>query len=303
MLLLFALPITAEEGGSGHYVPGTTASFIDAFSGRPGLTVANFFYYYGASATFRLPVAELVTTTLDATIYADSLVATYQTRCEVLGGRYAFGAILPVLWMNMSATAIAGSGSQTKGEITSGIGDLLLYPFLLGWTAAEGQLKYDLRVGVYAPTGVYEVGSIANLGKNYWTFEPAVAVSYVSREIGVEASGFAGVDLNTKNTATDYLTGTQVHIDATIAQHFPLWGGSIGVGTNVFYYQQIAGDSGSGAVLGDFKGHSFGAGPVASFAMKISGVDGAIEVKWLPELEVKNRLEGNYFWVKIRAVF
>lgn len=33
----------AEEGGGGHYMPGATASFIDALPGRPGLAVANFF--------------------------------------------------------------------------------------------------------------------------------------------------------------------------------------------------------------------------------------------------------------------
>jgi hypothetical protein len=29
--------VRAEEGGSGHYMPGMTASFIDALPGKPGL--------------------------------------------------------------------------------------------------------------------------------------------------------------------------------------------------------------------------------------------------------------------------
>ena len=43
--------------------------------------------------------------------------------------------------------------------------------------------------------------------------------------------------------------------------------------------------------------------PVASYAMKLDGAHGAIEVKWLPEIDTKNRIKGDYFWIKIGAVF
>jgi hypothetical protein len=41
-------------------------------------------------------------------------------------------------------------------------------------------------------------------------------------------SAFTGFDINTKNDATDYQTGSQFHLDLTVAQHLPLWGGFIG---------------------------------------------------------------------------
>ena len=40
---------------------------------------------------------------------------------------------------------------------------------------------------------------------------------------------------------------TQFHVDFTVAEHLPLFGGIIGIGANGFYYQQVTGDSGSGA--------------------------------------------------------
>ena len=46
-----------------------------------------------------------------------------------------------------------------------------------------------------------------------------------------------------------------------------------------------------------------GVGPVASYAMKIGDARGALEVKWLPELQVKNRIEGDYFWLKLGVTF
>ncbi len=83
----------------------------------------------------------------------------------------------------------------------------------------------------------------------------------------------------------------------------PLFGGIIGVGANGFYYQQIIGDSGSRAFLGDFKGRTVGIGPVISYSTKIWKKDLAAEVKWLPELEVKNRVKGDYVWFKLAMLF
>ena len=85
------------------------------------------------------------------------------------------------------------------------------------------------------------------------------------------------MDFNTENHETDYQSGTQFHLDVTIAEHLPLLGGLFGIGANGFYYQQISGDSGSGATLGDFKGRMVGIGPVLSSVTKIWGKDLAAE--------------------------
>jgi hypothetical protein len=154
-------------------------------------------------------------------------------------------------------------------------------------------------LGIYAPTGDYEKGKLANLGKNYWTFEPAVSLSYMSSKMGFELTTFAGADFNAENPDTHYRSGTQFHPDTTAAQHLPLFGGIIGVGANGFYYQQVSGDSGSGAALGDFKGRTAGVGPVVSFITKIFGKDFATEAKWLPEMDVSKRLKGDYVWIKL----
>jgi hypothetical protein len=74
------------------------------------------------------------------------------------------------------------------------------------------------------------------------------------------------------------------HFDATVAQRLPLGKlGAIGLGANAFYYRQFTGDSGSGAVLGDFEGRTIGVGPVLSYITKLGKTDLAVEVKWLPE--------------------
>jgi hypothetical protein len=294
----------AEEGGGGHYAPGEMASFFDAPPGRPGLAVANYFMYYDGSARTEdsLPFGGLIATDSHAQAYSDSLMVMYETNLKLLGGHYVPAVAIPYVWLEVDGKVNGPLGPVRARDTANGLGDILMYPFMLGWT--NGDLKYDLRLGIYAPTGDYEKGRLANIGKNYWTFEPTVSVSWLSSKIGTEVSAYVGVDLSTKNDATDYQSGDVFHLDATVAQHLPLGKlGAIGLGANAFYYQQFTGDSGSGAVLGDFEGRTVGLGPVLSFITKLGRTDLAAEVKWLPELDVQNRVKGDYVWFKLGLAF
>jgi len=51
-----------------------------------------------------------------------------------------------------------------------------------------------------------------------------------------------------------------------------------------FYYKQITGDSGAGAVLGDFESEATGIGPALMWATKIRETDVVLSAKWLHEL-------------------
>ena len=121
------------------------------------------------------------------------------------------------------------------------------------------------RLAFYLPTGNYAVGRLANTGKNYTTTEPELGLQYFGQKNGREAVLYTGFDFNTINSATQYQSGTQFHLDGTLAQHLPLLKGLAGIGVNPFYYQQITGDSGSGATLGKFEGTTVGIGPVLSY--------------------------------------
>lgn len=298
--------ILAEEGASGHYVPGATATFIDTLPGKPGLVVADAFTYYDGSTSVSQPVdfGGLLTLNAHATFYADTLFGIYETPLQLLGGHYAVAAAVPFVWLDVKGTVVPPVGpSVNRSDSASGLGDITLYPFMLGWTNAA-DLKYDVRLGIYAPSGDYTVGKLANPGRNYWTFEPAASLSWLSTKIGTEATMFAGFDVNTENPDTHYTSGASFHLEGTLAQHVPLGKlGIVGVGANAFLYQQITGDSGSGATLGDFEGRTVGVGPVVSFITKLGRTDLAAEVKWLPELDVTKRLKGDYVWFKLGLVF
>lgn len=144
---------------------------------------------------------------------------------------------IPWVSMRVSADVTDGKFSVRRQDKQTGLGDIILMPLMFNYQHSA-DLNTNYRLAVYAPTGDYEVGRLANTGKNFWTFEPTVGVMYLGQENGIEGSLFLGVDFNTKNSDTDYKSGTQLHIDGTLAQHFPLWGGLADAGITGFWYSR-----------------------------------------------------------------
>ncbi|MEZ9500849.1 transporter, partial [Vibrio lentus] len=301
---LYSMNITAEEGGSGHYMPGSISSFIDGVPDSPAfITRLNVLTYEGEYER-SIPIAGLNAADFEIKSQVLGLTMVYRPDFEIgEDWSFAFGGTIPFVDLEVSASVV--TNGQTGAKITekdSGLGDIMLMPLMLNQKISPN-LNFNYRVSVYTPTGDYKVGKLANTGKNFWTIEPTVAAVYVGKENGIEASVYAGVDFNTKNSDTNYKSGIQGHIETTFAQHFPLWGGLAGVGATGFYYQQLTGDSGSGANFGDFKAKSIGAGPTVSFVHKINNTDVLTELKWLHEFETKRRVEGDTIFLKALAKF
>jgi hypothetical protein len=265
----------------------------------------NMVYYNGGiAANEPLPIIPFVNTLgAEATSWAHGLSLLWRPPLD-LGDHWshAMSATIPFVWMDVSANVTAGGMTGQRSSKEDGLGDIVLMPLMLNYNLSSN-LNGNLRVAAYAPTGDYEVGRLANTGENYWTVEPTVGLVYFGVNNGREASLYLGADLNTENPDTNYKTGTQLHVDGTLAQHLPLFGGLAGVGINAYWYEQVTGDSGSGANFGDFKGRTAGLGSVVSHVFKIGSVDMIAEAKWLHEFETRNRLEGDIVWFKLVAKF
>ena len=307
---IFALISTtyAEQGGTGHYISGATASFIDALPGKSGWVVESIFMNYDNGtydAAHGLPFGGNIALNVTVNASAESPLVMYSPSFKVLGGNPSFAVLVPYVWVDVEARGTIDINgvkhTATRSDKVNGIGDIEFWPLMLGWTNHD--FKYDVRCGIYAPTGEYDKTRLANVGLGYWTFEPEVTFSWLSSKIGTEISVFTGMDFNTENTDADYQSGDIFHIDGTVAQHLPLFGGFAGVGANGFYYKQITGDSGSGARLGSFEAQAYGVGPALSYVRKVGRTDLAFEAKWLPQLNVKNTTKGDYVWVKVALIF
>jgi hypothetical protein len=302
LLLTAATASRAEEGGSGHYVPGAIASFIDAIPGEPGAValVAQSVYYSGdAGGSRTFPLGGIAVADIEARVFGENLLGIWEPDFTPFGLDYALGIGVPFLTMKVDGSITGPLGNTlSRTDYDSGLGDLVLIPAYVGWEKDYWKLMGLLTV--YAPTAEYRRGELANIGKNYWTFEPTIGVSYLSPKNGRELDVYLGFDFNTKNPKTEYQTGTEMHVEVTAAQHLPF---GLGVGANFFYYQQIEGDSGAGAVLGGFKARDLGVGPVLSYIKQWEGKTFAAEFKWLPELDVERRMKGDWLWLKLAFIF
>lgn len=299
-LVLAPGPGFAEEGGAGHYTPGGAATLIDLLPTKPGFILQPIYLYYkgDAEASRTYPVAGKIAANLEAEANSVTLGALYTFNPTVLGARYTVGIYAPYIWKEVTATISSVLGSIRRKDKVDGFGDITLIPVGLAWKIGNWQISGLLPI--YAPTGSYEVGRLANPGFNYWTLDPTVQLSYGSEKSGFNAGLFAGMTFNTENDDTDYQSGSVLHVEASVQQLLPLGWGFIGLGANAFLYEQVTGDSGAGAVLGDFKARSMGIGPVIDYILPFKNESLlAVEFRWLPELDTEKRLEGDYLWLKI----
>ncbi|HSO81011.1 SphA family protein [Thiocapsa sp.] len=288
--------VVGGEGGTSHVIPGANATLADLPPTTPGVFFKPMFLRYQGEASAQIPTAAGIVANVHATVETLILGGGYTVQPTLLGGaRYSVAAFLPYSWMDISADseALGGIGVQSR---VSGFGDLTVVPVMLAWKPSDWQ--YDFLLPIYAPTGSYELGRLGNPGLNYWTFDPIVGAAYSGAKTGLNAAIHLGYAMNTENPDTDYRSGDLLHVDASVQQIFPLGSGYLNVGAEGWYFQQVTGDTGSGARLGDFEGRTAGIGPVIGYIQPLGQQKLVLELKWLPELETRNRLNGDYLWLK-----
>lgn len=303
--------VCAAEGASSRYLPGSLASAIDMTPPAGTFAARLSSYRYEGSIKDRqlqVPIAGLTATALDVELEQLAVSLIWNPGWETADGwSYAMGATIPYLTVDIGASlgsdSSSGSlGSERVSEQESGVGDLIFYPLMLSRTI-ERNWYSDVRLAIYAPTGSYEEQRLANVGKNYWTFSPTLALINIEPVQGREFSLYGGVDFHTQNTATNYHTGIQAHIESSLVQYVIALGGFTGVGVSGYWFQQLTADSGQGATLGDFKSQALGIGPVLSYRGKWSGIELMAELKWLFEFETKRYPEGDTVFFKLAAKY
>ena len=299
--LLFATPPSAHatEGGSSHYTPGFYGDFGVAVAPDPGFYLRSDLYWYTADNSRErfVQYGELrANLEVDTVMYMVTGLKVLEN--EVLGGRYAFGASLPIIYTTLSADVSLGPASASVDEDRTAISDLALIPVSLFWSF--GRFHINAYETITAPIGSYDRDRDVNAGLNYWSFDTTLAATYLHPEKGHEVSAALGYIYNTENDDTHYHSGQELHLDYMLNQFLSE---SVAVGLHGFYYKQITGDSGSGAILGDFKGEAAGIGPALMWSTKIKDTDLSISLKWLHEFHAEHRLEGDHVLLSVTPGF
>jgi hypothetical protein len=297
--ILTPTAVGATEGGAGHYLPGSVATVIDLVPTKPGWVIEPVYLHYKGDIQVSggIPIAGLDAAGLEVTSDVMLLGVLYTAAPKVFGASCTFGGYVPYVWMDVKGEVNTQLGSPWVKSREDGIGDLILIPAMLAWE--KNNWQFNAAFSVFAPTGDYEVGRLANPGLNYWSFDPVIGASYNSDASGLNVALYAGVIFNSENLDTDYTSGSTLHLEASVQQLLPLGSGFISLGIEGFYLQQLDADSGQKDIFGDFKGRTAGIGPTLGYILPVGANTLVAELRWLPEMETKNRLNGNYTWLKI----
>lgn len=285
--------LQAAENGTGFYLLGGRGPMA-GYLPPPGVYFESDTYTYDATLDARksFPTGGRFLADVRSQVRADFLNGTWVTPWDIAGGNLAFGAVLPVGRVGVSAgieydsprtNRIIGTNLRDKATV---VGDPV-FSAMLGWHA--GKFHWNATVLVNAPAGDYRNGELANLAFHRWASDLSGALTWFDPETGIDLSAVTGLTFNGMNPATDYRTGTEFHLEwaASKALTSALSAGVIG-----YHYQQVTGDSGAGAQLGAYKGRVTALGGTLAYNFTVGKTPVSTRIKVLREFAVENRARG-----------
>jgi hypothetical protein len=241
-----------------------------------------------------------------------SIVAGLDARADVVatGPTYIFAT--PVFGGQASVSVIGVPGhvqvgidatlTGPRGNTSSGSARDALTTFSdVFW---QGTLKWNNGVHntmIYAtgniPSGTYDPHRLANLSLGWVAVDGGAGYTYLNPQTGHEFSVVGGLTYNFINPGTQYQNGIDFHVDWAASQFISK---EVLVGVAGYFFQQLTGDSGAGAKLGDFKGRVLGIGPQIGFIFPaFEGYQGYLNVKAYWDFAPENRPQGYTAWVTL----
>lgn len=298
LVVLAAVAITwpreadAVEGGVGLTMNGYKTSMMGFLPPEQGAYFRNDVYSYFASTAAQVPQFSRIDLNARASTVIDFASLTFVTGLKVLGAQWAFSAVVPFGYSRVTADITAPILTLGKTDQSFSLADSVLAPLVLGWHLGDVHLTGTWLV--YLPTGAYSTSNISSLGQNHVAFDQGLNVSWFEPKCGVELSLGMGYMVNLENDATNYVSGNEFHSDFLAAWHAPF---GLLAGVNGYAYQQVTADGGAGALLGSYRGRSLAAGPLVGYTFKAGQGEYSLNARYYREFAVKNRFEGNVFYL------
>jgi len=289
----------ADEGGVSFWLPGTYGS-LAAVPGQPGWSFATFNYYASVNAGKGVDFVRGGGVQAGVKSRGDFqfFVPTYVFATPVLGGQ-ASVSVGGLFGNNATSVfgTLAGPGgnsiSGSRSDSITGIGDL--YPTAaLSWNQGVNNFMTYLTGDI--PVGEYDANRLSNLGLGHGAVDTGGGYTYFDPQTGHEFSAVIGATYNFINPATHYQNGIDAHLD---------WGASqflsehVHVGAVGYFYDQLTGDSGSGAKLGSFESRVIGIGPQIGFLFPAGDMQGYVNLKGYGEFDAHDRASGWNVWLTL----
>lgn len=299
LMLTFTANVFASESARSTYSAGSALDF-GAGSTPPvdGLFVREDVWFFDGDLN-----GSVFGGAVEAEANLKALVATtrllWYPGLEFLGGRC--GIYMSIALADAESTSRIttrlpdGQVVVTESEgNASGFSDIYLTPLALSWKLGDWSVKWTETVTL--PTSDYSTSETLNLGRNYLALNSGLGLTYRKGAEGLEFNLRTGFIVNDENPDTKYRTGNEVYADGSLAWRFTP---RFTAGLTGSAYQQVTGDSGEGAVFGDFEGRTFAAGPVFRYFLDRGSRRFVLIAKWLHQFESEYHFEGDTFMVSL----
>src|SRR5215813_7043321 len=280
----------ADNGGVGFWLPGGMGS-LAAVPGQPGWSLSTLYVHLDATAGGgkELQNNASIVVGLHARADAFAVMPSYTFATPVLGGQLTVGvAAAPGnVGVGINATLTGPRGNQISGAASDERTTLtdVYYLSTLKWNQGVNNFMWYVLGNI--PSGTYDSTRLANLSPGYTAVDSGIGYTYLNPATGHELSAVAGFTYNGMNDALQYRNGVDFHFDWAVSQFVSK---SVHVGLAGYVYQQVTGDSGVGAKLDEFKGHSVGIGPqIGVFFPAWEGYMGYLNLRGYWDVVTENR--------------
>jgi hypothetical protein len=287
-------PACADEGGTSFWQLGSYASQA-AIPAAPGLSID--MTYYSASASSGTMAGSTrggsVRSGLSTNWNYLSVTPTYAFDTPVLGGQLEIG--VTVLAGNNASTAwgTAGALPGTIADSMTALGDLV--PLVaLKW--AKRDHNFMIYTSPNIPVGGYDASRQASVGLGYWAIDGGAGYTYFDQDNGNEFSAVLGFTYNFMNPSLAYQSGIDMHLELSVSQYVTE---RLSAGLAGYFYNQVTGDSGSGATLGPFMSRVAGVGPQLGYNFNVGERSASLSVRGYYEFAGQNRPQGWNAWLTL----
>lgn len=280
----------ATEGGNSAYVIGAQTFHQGGLT--PGWQLQTFSVFYDSdhfsNATGGSRFADFSTS-----VAVQAVRLTYTIPQEYTGNfQIGFGFLEPFFYIDTYRKPFAG---PTVHGRDTGPSDTLVTPLMVSNSfdvPVFGHVEEALKMTVNVPDGRYSKDKPINVGHHYWSYLPGYGIEAHPNDktsLGVNVTWL----INETNHATDYRSGQEVVAEFAAMRKVTT---NLSLGINGYYYRQLTADKEDGEIFQDgFYGRSFAFGPQLQYRLPFGGVT----MKWQHETQVRNRPEGDRFWLQL----
>ncbi len=288
----------ADNGGLSFWLPGAFGS-LAAAPGVPGWAYSTIYLHIESGAQSNKEFVRGGSVVAGLNAKADAVVQglTYTFATPVFGGQAAVSVLGAPGHVSdgIDATLTGPRGNTISGGVSDSRTTFadVFYQGTLKWNHGVNNTMVYLTGNI--PSGTYDPARLANLSFGFVAVDSGVGYTYFNPKTGYEFSLVGGLTYSFINPDLQYQNGIDFHLDWAASRFVSK---NVQLGLGGYLFQQVTGDSGAGAKLGDFRGRVLGIGPQIGFIFPLGEQhQGYLNLKAYKDFAAENRPEGYSAWV------